>query len=65
VQKSSSEADQSQSGAIIQYLVDQYDKSNEISYDSIVEQYQTQQWLAFQISGKNLGALHWFKAHKK
>jgi glutathione S-transferase len=51
VWKTRSNADHSQSGAIIQYLVDQYDKSNEISYGTIVEKYQTQQWLAFQISG--------------
>jgi glutathione S-transferase len=45
-------AESEQSGAIIQYLVDQYDKNNDISYGTIVEKYQTQQWLAFQISGK-------------
>jgi len=41
-----------QSGAIIQYLVDQYDRDNAISYDDVIQKYQTQQWLAFQISGK-------------
>lgn len=40
-----------QSGAIIQYLVDQYDKDHKISYASTPEKYLTQQWLAFQISG--------------
>lgn len=44
--------DRSQSGAIIQYLIDQYDTEKEISYDTVAEKYQCQQWLAFQISGK-------------
>jgi glutathione S-transferase len=41
-----------QSGAIILYLVDRYDTEGKISYDNFPEKYLTQQWLAFQISGK-------------
>jgi glutathione S-transferase len=41
----------SQSGAIIQYLVDQYDTEGKISYKTLPEKYFTKQWLAFQISG--------------
>jgi glutathione S-transferase len=41
-----------QSGAIIQYLVDRYDNDHAISCGDVIEKYQTQQWLAFQISGK-------------
>ncbi|KAK5945432.1 glutathione S- transferase, nitrogen catabolite repression regulator [Knufia obscura] len=40
-----------ESGAIIQYLVDQYDKDGKISYKMSPEKHLTQQWLAFQISG--------------
>lgn len=40
-----------QSGAIILYLVDQYDKDGKISYQDCPGKYLTQQWLAFQISG--------------
>lgn len=43
----------SQSGAIIQYLVEQYDQKGTISYKTMPEKYLTQQWLAFQISGKH------------
>ncbi|GAB7332119.1 hypothetical protein MBLNU13_g03999t1 [Cladosporium sp. NU13] len=51
-----------ESGAIIQYLVDQYDKNKDLSYGTIVEKYQTQQWLAFQISGQGpyYGQATWF-----
>ena len=40
-----------QSGAIIQYLVEEYDKEEKISYASGANKYLAQQWLAFQISG--------------
>jgi glutathione S-transferase len=46
-----------QSGAIIQYLVDQYDKDEKISYRDNANKYLTQQWLAFQISGNVMLAL--------
>lgn len=41
-----------QSGAIIGYLIDQYDKDDHISFHTMPEKYLAQQWLAFQISGK-------------
>lgn len=41
-----------ESGAIILYLVDQYDKEGKISYSTTPERYLCQQWLMFQVSGK-------------
>ncbi|KAF2029157.1 glutathione S-transferase [Setomelanomma holmii] len=51
-----------ESGAIIQYLVDLYDTSGKISYSTLQGRYQTQQWLAFQISGQGpyYGQATWF-----
>lgn len=44
-----------QSGAIIQYLIGQYDQEQKISYSTLPEKYQTQQRLSFQISGQMSG----------
>lgn len=41
-----------ESGAIIEYLIDQYDTSNKLSFKSSPEKYQTLQWLHFQMSGQ-------------
>jgi glutathione S-transferase len=41
----------SKSGAIILYLVEQYDDDGKISFKSAPEKHLAQQWLAFQISG--------------
>lgn len=41
-----------ETGAIIQYLVDQYDTDNKISFPNMREKYLAIQWLAFQISGR-------------
>ena len=41
-----------QSGAIILYLIDEYDKEGKLSYKSGPEKYLTQQWLMFQVSGR-------------
>lgn len=41
-----------ESGAIIQYLIDTYDKDNKISYSIFPEKYLTQQWSFFQASGQ-------------
>lgn len=41
-----------ESGAIITYLIDNYDKDEKISYKSTPEKYLSDQWLAFQISGQ-------------
>ncbi|KAK6068221.1 glutathione S-transferase [Seiridium cupressi] len=51
-----------ESGAIVQYLIDQYDTDGKISHTSIPERYLTQQWLAFQISGQGpyFGQATWF-----
>ncbi|KAL1601167.1 Transcriptional regulator ure2 [Nothophoma quercina] len=51
-----------ESGAIIQYIIDQYDKEQWISYKTLCKKYQTQQWLAFQISGQGpyFGQATWF-----
>lgn len=36
----------------MEYIIDQYDKENKLSYDTLAEKYQIKQWIAFQISGK-------------
>ncbi|KAI0967711.1 thioredoxin-like protein [Xylaria arbuscula] len=41
-----------ESGPIIEYLVEQYDKDHKISYDSFTEKYQIKQWIGYQISGQ-------------
>ncbi|KAM0262594.1 hypothetical protein ACHAQJ_001639 [Trichoderma viride] len=50
-----------ESGAIIMYLIEQYD-DGKISFKSAPEKYLTQQWLAFQISGQGpyFGQATWF-----
>ncbi|KAI0815491.1 thioredoxin-like protein [Xylaria sp. FL0064] len=51
-----------ESGPIVEYLVDQYDKDHKISYDSFTEKYQIKQWIGFQISGQGpyYGQGAWF-----
>ncbi|KAI0456311.1 glutathione S-transferase II [Xylaria acuta] len=51
-----------ESGAIINYLVEQYDKSHVISYDTIKEKHLCNQWLHFQMSGQGpyFGQAGWF-----
>ncbi|KAI0174447.1 thioredoxin-like protein [Pestalotiopsis sp. NC0098] len=51
-----------ESGAIIAYLIDHYDKNGDISFDTTPEKYLTKQWLAFQISGQGpyYGQAIWF-----
>ena len=41
-----------ESGAIIQYLVDEYDTQGKISYKGGKERYLENQWLNFQMSGQ-------------
>lgn len=41
----------SQSGAIVEYLTEEYDKEAKLSYKDLPNKYLCQQWLAFQISG--------------
>jgi glutathione S-transferase len=51
-----------ESGAIIQYLAETYDKDENISYSKGPEKYRLWQWLAFQISGQGpyFGQAAWF-----
>lgn len=41
-----------ESGAIVEYLVQEYDKSEKLHYKTSPEKYITQQWLHFQMSGQ-------------
>ncbi|ETN42323.1 uncharacterized protein HMPREF1541_01477 [Cyphellophora europaea CBS 101466] len=51
-----------ESGAIILYLVEQYDTEGKISNYTQADRMETQQWLLFQASGQGpcLGQLAWF-----
>jgi len=51
-----------ESGAIIEYLVETYDKSGKFHYTSSPEKFLTQQWLHFQMSeqGPYFGQAAWF-----
>jgi glutathione S-transferase len=52
-----------ESGAIINYLIDNYDVSHKLSYHMFPERFLTQQWLLFQASGQGpyYGQLGWFR----
>ncbi|KAI1327099.1 thioredoxin-like protein [Xylariaceae sp. FL0255] len=41
-----------ESGPIIEYLIDQYDKDHKLSYGTFKEKYEIRQWIGFQISGQ-------------
>ncbi|KAH9844885.1 glutathione S-transferase [Teratosphaeria destructans] len=51
-----------ESGAIMEYLVEQYDKKGRISYDTLIERNLTRQFLHFQMSGQGppTGQAVWF-----
>ncbi|KAL9059172.1 MAG: hypothetical protein Q9206_001611 [Seirophora lacunosa] len=51
-----------ESCAIIRYLIDQYDKTNALSYDTTPEKYLLDQWFFFQASGQGpyYGQAGWF-----
>ncbi|KAI1660539.1 glutathione S-transferase [Daldinia decipiens] len=51
-----------ESGAIIEYIIDNYDKEHKLSYGTSPEKYLIQQWIAFQISGQGpyYGQAVWF-----
>ncbi|OBT97632.1 glutathione S- transferase, nitrogen catabolite repression regulator [Pseudogymnoascus verrucosus] len=51
-----------ESGAIIQYLEEVYDKERKLTYDSLNEKYLLNQWLHFQTSGQGpyFGQCGWF-----
>ena len=48
-----------ESGAIVEYLLDTYDKENKLSYTSGKEKVEQKCWLHFQVSGQ--GALFCFR----
>ncbi|KAK2592797.1 Transcriptional regulator ure2 [Conoideocrella luteorostrata] len=52
-----------ETGAIIQYLIKQYDTERLLSYDSLKEYTQCSQWLFFQVSGHGpfVGQAGWFQ----
>lgn len=41
-----------ESGAIVEYIVETYDKAQKFTYTSTPEKYQLKQWLHFQMSGQ-------------
>lgn len=43
-----------ESGAIVQYLIREYDRVGSISYDGVPAKYETDQWLFFQVSGTSV-----------
>ena len=51
-----------ESGAIIEYLQETYDKDNTLNYTSSPEKFQVKQWLHFQMSGQGpyFGQAMWF-----
>ncbi|KAH8892020.1 glutathione S-transferase Ure2-like protein [Thozetella sp. PMI_491] len=53
-----------ESGAILDYLVEEYDKDNKLSFPrGTPEYYHAKQWVYFQVSGQGpyYGQAHWFK----
>ncbi|KAL4791653.1 glutathione transferase [Aspergillus venezuelensis] len=51
-----------ESGAIIQYLIEQYDRNHMLSYDTLRERQLCNQWLHFQMSGQGpyYGQCAWY-----
>lgn len=41
-----------ESGAILQYLIEQYDVDGKLSYNTLPEKAEQNQWLMFQMSGQ-------------
>ncbi|MBE3049057.1 glutathione S-transferase, partial [Candidatus Bathyarchaeota archaeon] len=56
-----------ESGAIVEYLVETYDKENKISYTDFTNKYLCKQWLHFQMSGQGpyYGQVIWFTTYAK
>jgi glutathione S-transferase len=52
-----------ESGAIIEYLIETYDKDNKLTYTSFSEKYLLKQYLHFQMSGQGpyYGQAVWFR----
>lgn len=51
-----------ESGAIVEYLIEQYDTENKLSYTDVTNKYHLKQWLHFQVSGQGpyYGQAFWF-----
>ncbi|OQE23216.1 hypothetical protein PENSTE_c009G01131 [Penicillium steckii] len=51
-----------ESGAIVEYLLDQYDPDNKIQFDDINRKYEAKAWLHLQMSGQGpyYGQASWF-----
>jgi glutathione S-transferase len=51
-----------ESGAIIEYIIDNYDKDHKLTYTTSPEKYHVTQWLHFQMSGQGpyFGQANWF-----
>ncbi|OBT66248.1 hypothetical protein VE03_04282 [Pseudogymnoascus sp. 23342-1-I1] len=51
-----------ESGAIVEYLIETYDKERKLTYDTVPEKFQLKQWLFFQASGQGpyFGQAIWF-----
>lgn len=51
-----------ESGAIIEYLLETYDKGNTLSYTTAKEKWESKCWLHFQMSGQGpyFGQMAWF-----
>ncbi|KFY01413.1 hypothetical protein V490_00926 [Pseudogymnoascus sp. VKM F-3557] len=54
-----------ESGAIVEYLVETYDKTNQLTYDTVPEKFQVKQWLFFQATGQGpyFGQSMWFEKY--
>lgn len=51
-----------ETGAILQYVIEQYDTDHHLSFDTLKERHQCNQWLHFQTSGQGpyFGQAGWF-----
>lgn len=54
-----------ESGAIVLYLIEQYDTEKKLTLDSVKEKAMLYQWLMFQMSGQGpfYGQLSWCRPH--
>jgi len=54
-----------ESGAIVLYLIEQYDTEKKLTLDSVKEKAMLYQWLMFQMSGQGpfYGQLSWYRPH--
>ena len=54
-----------ESGAIVQYLIEQYDTEKKLTYTALKEKNLLNQWLMFQMSqqGPYYGQVGWYASH--